>query len=134
MFGSMTVVSVPDRFFGSGNICIHMGKRASDSSSRKRVSSQISQAEETHVPPLSFSEFQGITDQDEFRQRAAELGIVTRFRRRWRSKGDILDEYKRKLDELERVRGAATSVSDSGEAAFTVVSQAAASCPSSSEP
>lgn len=110
MFGSMTVVSVPDRVFGSGNICIHMGKLASDSSSRKRVSSQISQDEETHVPPLSFSEFQGITDQNEFRQRAAEFGILTRVRGVWRSKGDILDEYKRKLPELERVRGAATSV------------------------
>ena len=110
VFGSMTVVSVPDRVFGSGNICIHMGKLASDSSSRKRVSSQISQDEETHVPPLSFSEFQGITDQDEFRQRAAEFGILTRHGGVWRSKGDILDEYKRKLPELERVRGAATSV------------------------
>ena len=103
-----------------------MGKRASDSSSRKRVSSQISQAEETHVPPLSFSEFQGITDREEFRQRAAELGIVTRLRGRWRSMGDILDEYKIKLNELEQARGSPTVESELNAGASAQPSQAAA--------
>ena len=58
---------------------------------------------EVSLPPLS--ELQAITDVVEFRQRAVDLGMVIHVRKSdgsgWtqRTKADILDDYKRKLDE-----------------------------------
>ena len=61
----------------------------------------------------SLAELQAITDVGEFRQRAVGLGLVIRVRKsdgsgwKLRAKADIMDDYKRKLDEVQRLRDAA---------------------------
>lgn len=88
-----------------------MGKHASHGSIRKRPSSVLSAAnpvssygegEADHGPLPSVSELDAITDRDRFRTRAAELGIRVRdgvgSARKWRSKADILNDYRQRLD------------------------------------
>ena len=88
-----------------------MGKHASHGSIRKRPASVLSAAnpvssygegEADHGPLPSVSELDAITDQEGFRTRAAELGIRVRdgvgSARKWRSKADILNDYRQRLD------------------------------------
>ena len=88
-----------------------MGKHASHGSIRKRPSSVLSagnpvssygEGEADHGPLPSVSELDAITDRDRFRTRAAELGIRVRdgvgSARKWRSKADILNDYRQRLD------------------------------------
>ena len=88
-----------------------MGKRSSEGPTRKRAASSMSICEEEQAPRLSLSQLQAITNRDEFRKRASELGIATRVNQKWRSKEDILDDYRRKLDEAEGAVDAASVTS-----------------------
>ena len=88
-----------------------MGKHGSAAASRERLAFALvsipgapcAEDVEVSLPPLS--ELQAITDIVELRKRAGELGMVLRVLQpdgqemSWRRKADILDDYKRKLDE-----------------------------------
>ena len=80
-----------------------MGQRASDGPIRKRPASCTSNVEESRRDK-ELEELSSLasSDQDKFRKRASELGIVTHVKMKWRTKQEILDDYKRKLDEAER--------------------------------
>ena len=88
-----------------------MGKHASHGSIRKRPASVLSagnpvssygEGKADHGPLPFVSELDAITDRDRFRTRAAELGIRVRdgvgSARKWRSKADILNDYRQRLD------------------------------------
>ena len=70
----------------------------------------------------SLAELQAITDVGEFRQRAVGLGLVIRVRKsdgsgwKLRTKADIMDDYKRKLDEVQRLRDEASQAHAFGSA------------------
>ena len=55
---------------------------------------------------LGYSELQAITNSTEFRRRAVDLGLKVKVTKvtgpEWRSKGAILDDYRKKLKELQR--------------------------------
>ena len=89
-----------------------MGKLGSAVASRKHPASALvsipgapcAEDLEVSLPPLS--ELQAITEMVEFREKAGDLGMVVRVlkpggrRLVQRTKADILDDYKRELDEL----------------------------------
>ena len=82
-----------------------MGKRGSDCALLKRPASNASSIEGELSSEVAVAELEGIGNIDDLRKRARKLGLVTQHRNsdgQWChcTRADILDEYRRRLEEL----------------------------------